>query len=298
MRFRNGLLGFGVTALVALYFFFGSGHFAAPKIYDCFLFYNEFDLLEIRLNELKDVVDKFVIVEAAETFRGKPKPFLFPENKDRFREFADKIIYVQVKGYYEADTPWKREMHQRNQIMEGLKQCHPQDVIMISDVDEIIRNEKVKDMVLPLLHSKTDLVVCEQSLYYGYLNHIDAATQWRGPVAMTYKNVKKLRPKTLRKLRHLHEKRLKHYHIDKYKIVENGGWHFTSMGGIHRLITKLESFSYAEMDTAENKDPERIRRVIAAYPRVPIDESFPKFVRNNQDYLIKTGLIEESPLLD
>jgi len=66
-------------------------------IYECIIFFNELDLLEIRLNELKDVVDKFVIVEASFTFSSKPKPFYFEENKDRYSKFLDKIIYVKVE---------------------------------------------------------------------------------------------------------------------------------------------------------------------------------------------------------
>ena len=62
-------------------------------IYDCFTFYDEFDILEIRLHELKDVVDKFVLVEGSITFQHKPKPYYFAENSQRFAEFGDQFMY-------------------------------------------------------------------------------------------------------------------------------------------------------------------------------------------------------------
>ena len=91
-------------------------------IYDCFSFFNELDLLEIRLNVLKDVVDKFVLVEAGETHTGKPKPLYFKENEARFAAFRDRIIYVAIERFPEVcTTSWARENWQRNAIAEGLK---------------------------------------------------------------------------------------------------------------------------------------------------------------------------------
>ena len=90
-------------------------------IFDCFTFNDELELLEIRLNVLKDVVDRFVLVEATKTFTNKSKPLIYEENKDRFKEFADKIIHIVVDDFPDDDNPWARENWQRNKIMEGLK---------------------------------------------------------------------------------------------------------------------------------------------------------------------------------
>jgi beta-1,4-mannosyl-glycoprotein beta-1,4-N-acetylglucosaminyltransferase len=68
-------------------------------IFDCFIFFNEFELLEIRLNELNDVVDKFVLVEATKTHQGKDKPLYFEENKKRFSDFSNKMIHIAVSDY-------------------------------------------------------------------------------------------------------------------------------------------------------------------------------------------------------
>ncbi|MFP8624472.1 hypothetical protein ACLH01_02985, partial [Enterobacter cloacae] len=120
-------------------------------IYDCFLYYDEDMLLDIRLNTLNDVVDYFVIVESTHTFTGKPKKLNFDISK--FEKFKDKIIYViyndlpklknGIAGEYDA---WKNEAATRNAIMRGLKNAKDNDIILISDVDEIFRPEVIKNI--------------------------------------------------------------------------------------------------------------------------------------------------------
>ncbi|MGN1154117.1 MAG: hypothetical protein ACI4S3_08815 [Candidatus Gastranaerophilaceae bacterium] len=91
-------------------------------IYDCFTFFNELDLLEIRLNILNDVVDKFVLVEATKTFTGQDKPLYYNDNKEKFSAFNAKIIHVVVDDYPSIglETAWGYENWQRNCISRGL----------------------------------------------------------------------------------------------------------------------------------------------------------------------------------
>ena len=128
-------------------------------LYDCFVFHNEFDLLEIRLREMGDLVDRFVLVEADQTQRGSPKPFFFDENRERFSAWKDKIVDLQVRlpdelppalGVYKnrRKKDWERENYQRNCIAQGLDTCRPDDLVLLSDVDEIIRAD-VLDRVPP-----------------------------------------------------------------------------------------------------------------------------------------------------
>ena len=106
-------------------------------IYDCFGFFNELDLMEIRLNVLKDVVEKFVLVEAGETHSRKTKPLYFKENAARFAEFRDRIVYVGIERFPDVCvTDWARENYQRNAIADGLKGAKDDDVL-VSDLDEI-----------------------------------------------------------------------------------------------------------------------------------------------------------------
>src|SRR5690349_20249777 len=118
--------------------------------YDCFTFFNELDLLEIRLNVLNPIVDKFVLVESTRTHQNKPKPLYYQQNAARFSAFKDKIIHVIVDdfpdfGEWKEAHSWILERHQRNCISRGLSQCKKGDVIIISDLDEIPDPEKVRE---------------------------------------------------------------------------------------------------------------------------------------------------------
>jgi hypothetical protein len=116
-----------------------------PKVYDCFSFFNELDVLEIRLNELDKYVDYFVLVEMTVTHKGDPKPLYFEQNKKRFDKFLHKIIHIVVADYPQVNDPWIREHYQRNCIERGLNNCNNNDIIIISDVDEIPRGTKISE---------------------------------------------------------------------------------------------------------------------------------------------------------
>src|SRR5262249_27168436 len=107
-----------------------------PRVFDCFPFFNEFDLLEIRLNELSDVVDYFVIAEAKRTFSGNPKPLYFRENRARFSKFLDRIVHITVENVPQRmDSSWGRQTYQRDALQRGLARAQPDDLILLSDVD-------------------------------------------------------------------------------------------------------------------------------------------------------------------
>lgn len=108
------------------------------KIYDCFTFFNEFELLEWRLKLLYDVVDCFVIVEMNRTFQNHTKPFNYEENQARFLKYQDKIRYIKVTDDIDCQDNWTLEIFQRNCIMRGLTNCAPDDIIMIGDIDEFV----------------------------------------------------------------------------------------------------------------------------------------------------------------
>jgi hypothetical protein len=131
-------------------------------IYDCFPFFNELDLLDIRLHELSDVVDKFVLVEATRTFTGNPKPLYFWENRKQFTPFLSQIIHVVVddmpmtkeelsastqkdlrwlESDYQHGANWIRDRHQRNAIMRAVDYLDDYDIIIIEDADEMLRKE-------------------------------------------------------------------------------------------------------------------------------------------------------------
>src|SRR3954453_15788720 len=113
-------------------------------IYDCFLFFNELDGLEIRLHVLAAVVDRFVLVEARQTHQRAAKPLHYAENRARFEPFVDRIEHVVVEEFPpEATGTWACENWQRNAIRLGIRSAKAGDTILISDVDEIPRPECV-----------------------------------------------------------------------------------------------------------------------------------------------------------
>ncbi|MBV5330446.1 MAG: glycosyl transferase GT17 family protein, partial [Chlorobium sp.] len=112
-------------------------------IFDTFIFFNEIELLDIRLNILNDCVDRFVLVEATKTFQGKHKPLFFEQSKHLFERYKDKIIHVVVDDLPVNAAPFDREYFQRDAILRGLDGCGSEDLIIISDLDEIPNPEVI-----------------------------------------------------------------------------------------------------------------------------------------------------------
>jgi beta-1,4-mannosyl-glycoprotein beta-1,4-N-acetylglucosaminyltransferase len=260
------------------------------RIFDCFCFFNELDLLEIRLNELNDVVDVFVLVEAVWTHQKKEKPLYYEINKERFSRFHSKIRHVIVNEtpgfFYNFRIPnsWDFERFQKDQIKTGLFDCAPDDIIMISDVDEIPHPGKI-DMNRNL--GRTG--VFQQRMYYYYLNCLEVEPSdhslnkwWYGTVMAPYRHFKT--GNKLRVLREIHKFRDNH-------IIEDAGWHFSFLGGTEKIIQKLESFAHTEFNKNDIKDAHKIKNLIESGKDIlgrniqfvykDIDGSFPLYVRNN-----------------
>lgn len=249
---------------------------------DCFVFHNEFDLLEIRLKEMGNCVDKFVLVEANQTQRGQEKPYYFAENRDRFAKWSDKIIDLQIEfpdelppslGVYKnrRKKDWERENFQRNCISKALDEFASNDLILLSDVDEIVCR-KVLETVLSQGTYKGRLLVFEQSLYKHHLNRIVPDRTWLlGSRLIEKKNLTS--PQKLRRTKARMTKktfvpnfvaqpmlRLRNYNLSgiscPVKIIPNGGWHFSSMGGLDAFATKLASVVHGQ--TVDTSDIERL----------------------------------------
>jgi len=232
-------------------------------IYDTFIFFNELELLEIRLHELAQVVDRFVLVEATRTIRAKPKPLYFAENQQAFRAFRDKLVHIVVEDMPEADDPSRLERFQRDCARRALTACKPDDIILLSDADEIPRAETVREAARahrfrrgPVVQAWHHLLkqrpvfrtfrnvfkkwhpfvkVFEQHYHIFFLNCVREGNPWPGTRMIHYRDWS-----TGGDMRHWKGARIK-----------NGGWHFTWMGGADRIDSKLRSFSHPELDTPE-----------------------------------------------
>ncbi len=230
------------------------------KIYDCFTFFNELELLELRLESLWDVVDCFVIVEADKTHANNPKPLNFAEHVRDFEKYLPKIHYVADHSVvpYKGVGDWSIEHNQRNNIMQGLTDAEPDDLIMISDVDEIpdpaiirtIResftdpNKRVdlvafydtsyytKSKLIPF-HCGMSIAVfldlspvgCQQKFYSYYFDLVCRDFPWSGTVIGKFKHMKT--PQDFRAARE---------HLPR---IPDCGWHFSNMGGVDKVIAKM-----------------------------------------------------------
>lgn len=275
-------------------------------IYDCFIFFNELDLLEIRLNTLSPVVDKFVIAEATRTYRGKPKPLFFEANKERFSAFLPKIIYIKVEDLLTEEEVDKdpynlafvNEDRQRNALKRGLAEAGENDILMLSDLDEIPRPETVSRLET-ILDERTKGVRFRMSAYYYYLNYLNYTKLiWEmGTVAArvsVFADAELLSHTSTGRFTQESEnqgatmQRLRWLPADR--CLENAGWHFSYLGGIEAIENKLKAFSHSEFSTIPRAVLEqRIQRGRDPFGRgemffgEPLDETFPKYVRENQE---------------
>ena len=274
------------------------------KVFDSFIFFNELELLEMRLNILGDVVDKFVLTESPYTVSGNEKPLYYEENKDRFAKWHDKIVHNITEeipndfshmmekskfhiGYSELDpygTPFinlpirfQRAVFNRNNSCFGIEKAGAEDgdLVMTSDADEIINPLVLQDLSWfdPNNHYTT---LC--NAYYYKLNFL-YQDDWMGTRLCTWKHLKKT---TIDQHRQDHAR--------AYKIP-NGGWHFSFLGNAENFKLKLASYEHTENNIASNTDnaEEKIEQGLdpigrgMTYRAVPIDESYPEYIQNNQE---------------
>ena len=239
-------------------------------IVDAFTFFNERELVELRVKYLNDIVDYFLIVEADHTHTGKKKEWNFPEVlNSRLKNYSNKIKYHQMKVDLEkaeaekdprykslkgplanAGRSWKVENMQRNFIKDCYKNLttSKDDIIIISDLDEIPSKEKISfikssdfEVIAP--------VAFAQSLFYLNCNYLDLE-QWIGSVAITGQLIEKYEPQTFRDYK------------NRISRFSDAGWSFSSFGGTKRIIEKLAAFCHVEYNLEEYKDENHIKKCI------------------------------------
>lgn len=245
-----------------------------PKIFDCFTFFNEVDVAHIRFEELYPVVDHFVIVQARQTFRGKPHTPLLDDNPEPIYpsfELDPKYIVVTLDEL-PGDTPWQREVYQRNYIAEVLKGlAQPDDTIIISDVDEIPR----RSMVVPVSRP-TRLRLKKFSYGINMLTDEGNTSVVMTPYEdLTYRTPEEMRRNGIS------------------EIMDDAGWEFSSLGTPEEILVKLKSFSHSEFDTPD-LTVEVLRERMAKgqdivgrefyHSIVPVDDTWPEAIKNNREY--------------
>lgn len=214
------------------------------RVFDCFTFFNELDLLRLRLTELYPVVDRFILVEADRTFTNVPKPLYFQEARNDFVSFLDKIIHVAVRDMPGGGDPWVRERFQRDAIIRGVPALDPLDILMISDLDEIPRPEaiaamrmtkyKVYGLHMPLFNFKLNFLnlTCHEIYTIGF----------RPPITQS--------PHQLRMLRFpLNNPEFLAHNANMAAVLYHAGWQFSFLGDDEFVKNKIRSFSHQEHNT-------------------------------------------------
>ena len=247
------------------------------RIFDCFMFYDEEVVLDIRLNSLKNSVDCFVIVESKFYHNGKKRDLKFDINK--YPKFKDKIIYIVqdeeplnletvkkdddegAKSYKLIFNAHKRENFQRNQIYKALDKANEDDLIMISDVDEI---PNLKDLNVAKVNNK--IVIFEQEIFYYKLNRYLEGFTWHGTKACKKKNLKS--PQWIRNVKN---KNFGFWRLDTFfsetkyinKIfIKSGGWHFSNLKNPVDIENKLKSYLHHRDFDVENIDLKEISKLM------------------------------------
>jgi beta-1,4-mannosyl-glycoprotein beta-1,4-N-acetylglucosaminyltransferase len=228
------------------------------KIIDCFIFYNELDLLTYRLNILNDVVDYFVLVESTHTFVGKEKPLFYQENRHLFDKFNHKIIHIVVDDFphkhpnidFEKQEQWNNEKFQRNCISRGINKLklNEHDIITVTDLDEIPNPklfEKIKANKLVI-----DINTIELDFYYYNLNFKMDHHCYLSKM-MSYKKYKEL-GFTFEQIRQ----------NMSFKIINNAGWHLSYFGDANFIKNKIENFSHQELNLELFTNQEKIQNRI------------------------------------
>tara|TARA_B100001057_G_scaffold468429_1_gene527595 strand:- start:3567 stop:4373 length:807 start_codon:yes stop_codon:yes gene_type:complete len=266
-------------------------------IYDCFQFFNEDHIADLRFNILDRYVDKFIVVESTVNHQGTLKNLNFDLKK--YSKFKNKIHYIVVDDTPEnIKRPHKGgeslvEQHQRNSIMRGLNKADDNDLIILSDVDEIPNLEKINE------YDKNKYAVFSQRMYMYKLNLLNLEeSNWHGSRMCLKKDFKS--PQWIRDLKF---KKYPFWRIDKIRnlqIIKDGGWHFSFLQSPQNISKKIKSFAHGEFNKNELTDEKKIVDKVNNFKdifgrghnlvKVNLDETYPDYIIKNKT-LLKNWII-------
>ena len=256
------------------------------------MYFDEDLVLDIRLNTLCDKVDKFIIVEATKNHAGEDKELNF--KIENFSKFKKKINYIVIddlpknvkspkKGWHESHA---RDQFQRNAIERGYRNYNDNDLIMISDIDEIPNPKKLEDF-----NVKNKYACFLQKNFQSKLNLLNVSEgDWPGTKICQKKYLKS--PQWLREIK-IKKKPFWKIFNRKIQIINNGGWHFSFLKNPKSIKNKITSYSHQEYNTKEFTNIDLIKKKISLgedlfnrkidYKKVNIDETFPEYIIKNRE---------------
>ncbi len=281
------------------------------KVYDCFMYFDEDTIVDLRFNCLNNYVDKFVIVESKFTHSGKKRNLLFDINK--FKLFKDKISYFVLdhepngieavndkddestkSGKYILNSA-KRENYHRNYITKGIEEADLEDIIIVSDADEIQNLEN-----LDIRKIKNKLILFQQKMFYYKLNLYLDNFNWVGTKACRKKNL--ISPQWLRNVK---DRSYPFWRIDclfskiKYQdiyFVNEGGWHFSNLKSAKAIEKKLKSYLHHREFDIEPLSVEKIDKIMGEKKPIydlKVDQRISKFNKGQKLTTIDLKLLPD-----
>ena len=218
------------------------------KIIDTFLFFNELEMLDFHLHAMNDCVDYFVLGESTETHAGNEKDLYFDMHREKYAQFADKIIYVEIEKSSIRNDAWGIENFQRDALLRGIEQVpdvQASDIVLVADVDEIV-DETLLNSLSPIKNNA--VFALEQDIYYYNIN-----SRFREKQYFTHLcNVGLARERSLTDIRN----------NMRARILRPGGWHFSYFGSPATISTKIQNFSHQDLNQPRVIDQTRIQSVI------------------------------------
>ncbi len=265
-------------------------------VYDCIPFFNELDILKLRLHILDPIVDQFVIEEATVTFSGEKKELCFEKNKAMFQEFLPKITYLVVDDSPIQATTHERDKFQKNALIKGLKDATDEDVIILSDVDEIPNPKVLKKIIAEFNPDKVYHLA--QRMFYCFINMeeisgslLSITGEFPGAEKKMWLGTKVFGKRSIPKAGII-EMREASTTAPGAVRVEDGGWHFGYMGSRQerdvgkRIGTKVVAAAHQEYNNADTLAEAMDKLILgqdifgrdARFKRVEVDESYPEYL--------------------
>lgn len=251
-------------------------------IVDCTMFHWEFDILELRMRELWDIVDLFVVTESVCDHRGNPRDLLLSKNIDRFAWAKDKLYVNVSEKNNDAVSTWDHEKYQRlRSVQDAVTKfdLSGDDFILMSDTDEIFKSQAVREMA-----ESGGRYVVHMPMYYYYLNLF--VQDWYHPKAFSLKYM-------------TDPNQIRTGLSEGFQVVMNGGWHFSYLGDENQIQYKIKTFAHDEMDTEKFTNLDHIRDSIKSgtdlfdrfgdvrFQVKSMNEFWPKYVLDNPDIYSK-----------
>lgn len=255
-------------------------------IYEFCYFNNELDILAAKLDAAKDKVDRFIIIESPTDLLHRPKPLYYMENRDRLSDHAHKIIHVIPKDSSQDKIGYALFRERLSKVRYVLEKCKPNDIIIISDPDVVLRPETYDAVERMHLDENEGVVSCRWYQYYmdyqyGKYHEYTNVFLFKNTVAHEWETVHRWKPVG--------------------DVIVDGGWHFSKLGGVDAVMESISGYPHLELDTPEKKNRETLLKKMEEgiawdddYPGTPVfslvpydPANYPKYVNEHPEIFTK-----------